>query len=195
MLPSHVDVGGDVNCDEWLGLVERNIALNSDHMDVMWESQPEQEPLEWNSVKIRGETVLTKMEQLRGVPIAENQEQLLELEWNTQSGKDMEFSVSKSNLREESVHFTTALNYSNFDLVPIPVSIVSTSVISEVHVVVTNDRTYHHALKKESLEAPSLAKPNANALHCRCTILNSTIPALLTRRSTETNLCHHFQGL
>ncbi|KAK8663202.1 hypothetical protein V6N13_025081 [Hibiscus sabdariffa] len=44
MLPSHVDVGGDVNCDEWLGLVERNIALNSDHMDVMWESQPELEP-------------------------------------------------------------------------------------------------------------------------------------------------------
>ncbi|KAK8689957.1 hypothetical protein V6N13_088663 [Hibiscus sabdariffa] len=138
MLPSHVDVGGDVNCDEWLGLVERNIALNSDHMDVMWESQPELEPPEWNSVKIRGETVLTKMEQLRGVPIAENQEQLLELDWNTQSGKDMEFSVSKSNLREESVHFTTALNSSDFDLVPVPVSIVSTSVIPEVHVVVTN---------------------------------------------------------
>ncbi|KAK8565216.1 hypothetical protein V6N12_058786 [Hibiscus sabdariffa] len=138
MLLSHVDVGGDVNCDEWLGLVERNIALNSDHMDVMWESQPELEPPEWNSVKIRGETVLTKMEQLRGVPIAENQEQLLELEWNTQSGKDMEFSVSKSNLREESVHFTTVLNYSDFDLVPVPVSIVSTSVIPEVHVVVTN---------------------------------------------------------
>ncbi|KAK8593378.1 hypothetical protein V6N12_045460 [Hibiscus sabdariffa] len=138
MLPSHVDVGGDVNCDEWLGLVERNIALNSDHMDVMWESQPELEPPEWNTMKIRGETVFTKMEQLRGEPIAENQEQLLELEWNTQSGKDIEFSVSKSNLREESVHFTTALNYSNFDLVPVPVSIVSTSVIPEVHVVVTN---------------------------------------------------------
>ncbi|KAK8637511.1 hypothetical protein V6N13_064930 [Hibiscus sabdariffa] len=138
MLPSHVDVSGDVNCDEWLGLVERNIALNSDHMDVMWESQPELEPSEWNTVKIRGETVFTKMEQLRGEPIAENQEQLLELEWNTQSGKDIEFSVSKSNLREESVHFTTVLNYSDFDLVPVPVSIVSTSVIPEVHVVVTN---------------------------------------------------------
>ncbi|KAL4386344.1 hypothetical protein GQ457_09G025280 [Hibiscus cannabinus] len=86
MLPSHVDVGGDVNCDEWLGLVDRNIEVISDHVDVMWESQPELEPPERNKVKIRGEMVLTKMEQLRGEPITENQEQLLALEWVTQSG-------------------------------------------------------------------------------------------------------------
>ncbi|KAL4387315.1 hypothetical protein GQ457_09G025190 [Hibiscus cannabinus] len=102
MLPSHVDVGGDVNCDEWLGLVDRNIEVISDHVDVMWESQPELEPPERNKVKIRGEMVLTKMEQLRGEPITENQEQLLALEWVTQSGKDSEFSVSQSKLREES---------------------------------------------------------------------------------------------
>ncbi|KAK8991961.1 hypothetical protein V6N11_044854 [Hibiscus sabdariffa] len=138
MLPSHVDVGGDVNCDEWLGLVDRNIEVIFDHVDVMWESQPEPEPPEWNTVKIRGEMVITKMEQLRGEPIAENQEQLLALEWVTQSGKDIEFSVSQTNLREESVQFTTALNYSDFDLVPVPISIVPTLEIPEVQEVVIN---------------------------------------------------------
>ncbi|KAL4333815.1 hypothetical protein GQ457_07G003280 [Hibiscus cannabinus] len=115
-----------VNCDEWLGLLDRNIEVISDHVDVMWEAQPELEPPEWTSVKIRGETVFSKMEQLRGETFTENQEQLLALEWITQSGNDGEFSVSKSKLREESMHFTTALNYSDFDLVPVPVSIVST---------------------------------------------------------------------
>ncbi|KAK9040964.1 hypothetical protein V6N11_016097 [Hibiscus sabdariffa] len=110
ILPSHVDVSGDVNCDEWLGLVDRNIEEIFDHVDVMWESQPELVPPEWNTLKIRGETVFTKMEQLRGELIAENQEQLLALEWVTLSDKDIEFSVSQTNFREESVHFTTALN-------------------------------------------------------------------------------------
>ncbi|KAL4335009.1 hypothetical protein GQ457_07G010330 [Hibiscus cannabinus] len=50
------------------------------HVD---ESQPELEPPEWNTVKIRGEMVLTKTEQLRGEPLTENQEQLLALEWVT----------------------------------------------------------------------------------------------------------------
>ncbi|KAL4383787.1 hypothetical protein GQ457_15G029600 [Hibiscus cannabinus] len=76
-----------VNCDEWLGLVDRNIEVISDHVDVMWEAQPELEPPEWTSVKIRGETVFSKMEQLRGETFTENQEQLLALEWVTQSEK------------------------------------------------------------------------------------------------------------
>ncbi|KAL4386790.1 hypothetical protein GQ457_09G019190 [Hibiscus cannabinus] len=91
MLPSHVDVGGDVNCDEWSGLVDRNIEVIADHVDVLWEAQPELEPPEWTSVKIRGETVFSKMEQLRGETFSENQEQLLALEWVTQLGNDGEF--------------------------------------------------------------------------------------------------------
>ncbi|KAL4291538.1 hypothetical protein GQ457_14G012110 [Hibiscus cannabinus] len=74
-----------VNCDEWLGLIDRNIEVISDHVDVMWEAQPELEPPEWTSVKIRGETAFSKMEQLRGETFTENQEQLLALEWVTQS--------------------------------------------------------------------------------------------------------------
>ncbi|KAK8644416.1 hypothetical protein V6N13_123723 [Hibiscus sabdariffa] len=81
--------------------------------------------------------VAENQEQVRGVTVAKNQEQILELEWNTQLDKDIDFSVTNLNLREESVHFTTALTYS--DLVPVPVSIVSASVIPEVHLVVTNN--------------------------------------------------------
>ncbi|KAK8570741.1 hypothetical protein V6N13_103145 [Hibiscus sabdariffa] len=81
------------------------------------------------------------MEQLRGETFTENQEQLLALEWVTQSSNDGEFLVSQSKLREESVHFTTALNYSDFDLVPVPVSIVSTLEKPEVQEVVINGVT------------------------------------------------------
>ncbi|KAK8715571.1 hypothetical protein V6N13_042902 [Hibiscus sabdariffa] len=62
----------------------------------------------------------------------------MELKWKTQVDKDIDLSSSNLNLREESVQFTTALTYSESDLVPIPVSIVPSSVLSEVHVVVTN---------------------------------------------------------
>ncbi|KAL4319583.1 hypothetical protein GQ457_18G006290 [Hibiscus cannabinus] len=79
-----------VNCDEWLGLVDRNIEVISDHVDVLWEAQPELEPPEWTSVKIRGEMFFSKMEQLRGETFTENQEQLLALEWVTQSDKVVE---------------------------------------------------------------------------------------------------------
>ncbi|KAK9020454.1 hypothetical protein V6N11_010478 [Hibiscus sabdariffa] len=137
MLHILVEVDGDVNCDEWVGMVERNIDLRSEHMYVMWGSQPELEPPEWNTAHVRGVTIAENQEQVRGVTVAENQEQMLELEWNTQLDKDIDLSVSNLNLREESVHFTTVLTYS--DLVPIPVSIVYASVIPEVHVVVTND--------------------------------------------------------
>ncbi|KAK9042838.1 hypothetical protein V6N11_071193 [Hibiscus sabdariffa] len=127
-----------VNCDEWMGMVERNIELSSDHMDVMWGSHPELEPPDWNTKHVRGVTVAANQEQLRGVTVAENQEQMLESEWNTQLDKDIDLSVSNLNVREEYVHFTTALTYYDSDLVPIPVSIVSASVIPEVYVVVTN---------------------------------------------------------
>ncbi|KAK8578860.1 hypothetical protein V6N12_069204 [Hibiscus sabdariffa] len=86
MLSSPMDVDGVVNCDEWVGMVERNIELRSDHMDVMWGSQSKLEPPEWTTAQVRGVTVAAKQEQLRGVPVAENQEQMLELEWNTQLG-------------------------------------------------------------------------------------------------------------
>ncbi|KAL4323805.1 hypothetical protein GQ457_11G024350 [Hibiscus cannabinus] len=98
-----------VNCGEWLGLVDRNIEVISDHVEVMWEAQPELEPPEWTSVKIRGETVFSKMEQLRGETFTENQEQLLALEWVTQSGEKLaeitealkKFTEDKTHLYEE----------------------------------------------------------------------------------------------
>ncbi|KAK9010269.1 hypothetical protein V6N11_036782 [Hibiscus sabdariffa] len=126
MMHNPVEVDGVANWDEWVGMVERNIELRSDHMDVMWGSQPELEPPKWNTA------------QVRYVTVAENQEQMLELEWNTQLDKDLDFSISNLNLMEKSAHFTIALTYSDSDLVPVPISIVSALVVPEVHVVVTN---------------------------------------------------------
>ncbi|KAK8574534.1 hypothetical protein V6N13_034203 [Hibiscus sabdariffa] len=57
MLHSPMEVDGDVNCDEWVGMVERNIELRSEHMDAMWGSQPELEPPQWNTAQVRGVTV------------------------------------------------------------------------------------------------------------------------------------------
>ncbi|KAL4311713.1 hypothetical protein GQ457_01G017420 [Hibiscus cannabinus] len=137
-LHNPVEVDGDVYCDEWVGMVERNIELRSIHMDVMWGSQPELEPPKWNTTQVRAVMVAENQEHVRGVTVAKNQEKILELEWNTQLDKDIDFSITNLNLREESVHFTTALTYFDSDLVPVSVSIVSALVISEVHAVVTN---------------------------------------------------------
>ncbi|KAK8506947.1 hypothetical protein V6N12_009258 [Hibiscus sabdariffa] len=107
-------------------------------MDVMWGYQPELEPPEGTIAPIREVTSATNQEPVRDVTVAENQEQVLELKWKTQVDKDIDLSSSNLNLREESVQFTTALTYSESDLVPVPVSIVPSSVLPEVHVVVTN---------------------------------------------------------
>ncbi|KAK8584159.1 hypothetical protein V6N12_068407 [Hibiscus sabdariffa] len=133
-----VAVDGAVNCDEWVGMVERNLEVRSDHMDVLWGYQPELEPSKGTIASVREVTGAINQEPVRDVIVAENQEQVLELKWKNQVDKDIDLSSSNLNLREESVQFTTALTYSESDLVPVPVSIVPSSVLPEVHVVVTN---------------------------------------------------------
>ncbi|KAK8593529.1 hypothetical protein V6N12_045609 [Hibiscus sabdariffa] len=67
-----VTVDGAVNCDEWVGMVERNLEVRSDHIDVMWGYQSELEPPEGTIASVREVTGATNQEPVRDVTVAEN---------------------------------------------------------------------------------------------------------------------------
>ncbi|KAK8538828.1 hypothetical protein V6N12_034535 [Hibiscus sabdariffa] len=106
--------------DEWVGLADRVMESKSERFDVVWCEIDLEQPR--SSPVVFGWPSVVSLEAVG----EQSQPAVLELEWNSQQDKKFEFQISNldSGMAKDNA-LSTALTYTEDDLVPVPIKVVT----------------------------------------------------------------------